>query len=192
MQVDFAVELGPDDETLEFPWAAPDEGRRYHDLKGQPEAISLVEEAARYPELREFLATVNSRTSPLETAKCDAWGTEEINPEERIFGAPWKFGSYVDFVFTDPRARFSFEDHEKLLKKMTGLLKRVPEIPASAEFLLRRCFFREGEAVCEGFYVTFYLFGYGSDEAAGRQQWSIGMRLAGNAIVQLSSRHFSM
>ena len=84
---------GPDDETLEFPWAAPDSATRYHDLKRRPEALSLVEEAARFPELREFLAAVNSPTSLFETAKCDAWGTEEINPEEEIFGAPWKFGS---------------------------------------------------------------------------------------------------
>jgi hypothetical protein len=192
MQVDFAVELGPDDETLEFPWAAPDGGPLYHDLKRHPEALSLMEEAARFPELREFLVVVNSPTSPFETAKCDAWGTEEINPEEEIFGVPWKFGSYVDFVFTDPPTRHSFEDHEKLLKKLTDLLKWVPEIPASAEFLLRRCFFHEGETVREGFYVTCYLFGYGSDENMARQQWGIGMRLVGSAIVQLSSRHSSM
>jgi hypothetical protein len=192
MQVDFAVELGPDDETLEFPWSAPDGGPRYHDLKCRPEALSLVEEAARFPELREFLVVVNSPTSPFETAKCDAWGTEEINPEEEIFGVPWKFGSYVDFVFADPPTRHSFVDHEKLLKKLTDLLKRVPEIPASAEFLLRRCFVREGKAVREGFYVTFYLFGYGSDENTARQQWGIGMRLVAGAIVQLSSRHSSV
>jgi hypothetical protein len=192
MQVDFAVELGPDDETLEFPWAAPDGGPRYHDLKRRPEALSLVEEAARFPELREFLAAVNSPTSLFETAKCDAWGTEEINPEEEIFGATWKFGSYVDFVFADPPNRHSFEDHEKLLRKLTDLLKQVPEIPASVEFLLRRCFFREGEPVCEGFYVTFYLFGYGSNEATARQQWGIGMRLVNNAVVQFSSHHSSV
>jgi hypothetical protein len=192
MQVDFAVELGPDDDTLEFPWAAPNNGLRYYNLKRRPEAVGLVEEADRCPELKEFLAAVNAPTSLFETAKCDAWGTTEINPEEEIFGAPWKFGSYVDFVFTNPPARHSFEDHEKLLKAMTDLLKRVPEIPASAEFLLRRCFFREGEAVREGFYVTFYLFGYGSDEATARHQWGIGMRLVGNAIVQLYSRHSSV
>jgi hypothetical protein len=192
MQVDFAVELGRDDETLEFPWAAPGGGVRYYDLKRRPEAISLVEEATRFPELKEFLAAVNSPTSPFETAKCDAWGTEDINSEEEIFGVSWKFGSYVDFVFADASTRHSFVDHEKLLKKLTDLLKRVPEIPASAEFLLRRCFVREGKTVREGFYVTFYLFGYGSDEAMARQQWGIGMRLVGGAIDQLSSRHSSM
>lgn len=192
MQVDFAIELGADDETLEFPWAAPDGGPRYHDLKRQPEGLARIEEATRFPELKEFLVALNSPTIPLETAKCDVWETTEIHPEEEIFGAPWKFGSYVDLVLTDTSPRYSFEVHEKFLNKLTALLKRVPEIPASAEFLLRRCFFHESESVREGFYVTFYLFGYGSDEAAARRQWGIGLRLVGSAIGQLSFRHFSV
>lgn len=192
MQVDFAIELGADDETLEFPWAAADGGPRYHDLKREPEALTLVEEASRYAELKEFLATVNALATPLETAKCDAWPTTDMNPEEEIFGAAWKFGSYVDLLFSDPSVRFSFEDHQTLLQQLTILLKCVPDIPASAEFLLRRCFYLEGEKVREGFYVTFYLFGYGSDEAKARQQWGIALRLAGSAIGQLSGRHFSL
>src|SRR5215471_7652776 len=117
MQVDYAVELGSDDETLEFPWAAPGGEPRYYDLKRHPELLRYIAEAARFPELADFLAVVNSRTSPIATAKCDAWASNEINPEEEIFGVPWKFGSYVDFLFTDPGARFSFEVHETLLKK---------------------------------------------------------------------------
>lgn len=189
MQVDFAVELGPDDETLELPWGAPDHGPRYRDLKRQPEGFTQIEEGTRFPELVELLATINSPRSPLETAKCDVWATTEINPEEEIFGASWKFGSYVDFVFTDLSARFAFADHEELLKKLTALLLRVPEIPASAEFLLRRCFYHDSESMHEGFYVTFYLFGYGSDEPKARQQWGIALKLAGNAIAQFSSRY---
>lgn len=196
MEVDFAVELGPDDETLEFPWTAPNGGPRYYDLKRQPEALTHIAEAARFPELGEFLAAINSPLSPLETAKCDAWATTEINLEEAIFNAPWKFGSYVDFVFTDPSARFSFAEHEELLKKLTALMTRVPDLPASAEFLLRRCFFRcsprEGEGLREGFYVTLYVFGYGGDEGKARQQWGIALRLAGNAIAQLSSRRSAL
>jgi len=192
MQVDFAVELGSDDETLEFPWAASDGGQRYHDLKRQPESLAFVEEATRFAELKEFLAAVNSPAGLLESAKCDAWATTEINPEEEIFAVLWKFGSYVDLLVTDPSARFSFDDHQNLFQHLTALLKRVPDIPASAEFLLRRCFYHEGETVGEGFYVTFYLFGYGSDEAKARQQWGIALELAGNAIAQLSSRHSSL
>jgi hypothetical protein len=188
VEVDYAIELGHDDETLEIPWAAPDGGRRYFNLKREPQALTRLEEAVRIAELRDFLTAVNSPMSILESAKCDAWGTTEINSEEETFGAPWKFGSYVDLLFTDPSARFSFEDHENLLEELTALLKRVPTIPASAEFLLRRCYYHEGENIREGFYVTLYLFGYGQDETKARQQWAITLKLVSNAVTQLSSR----
>ena len=187
MQVDFAVELGRDDETLEFPWAAPAGGARYYDLKRNPDLLEQIEEARRVAELRDFLISVNSPSSVLESAKCDTWSTSEINPDEKIFHLPWKFGSYVDLLFSNKAARFSFEQHETLLKQLTGLLQRVPEIPDSAEFLLRRCFYSEHDAVREGYYVTFYLFGFGEDEVKARQQWGIALKLVAGALAQLSS-----
>jgi hypothetical protein len=192
VEVDYGIELGRDDETLEIPWVAPDGGRRYLDLKREPQALTRLEEAVRIPELHDFLSAINSQVSILESAKCDAWGTTEINPEEEIFGAPWKFGSYVDLLFSEPAARFSFEAHEGLLEDLTGLLKRVPEIPASAEFLLRRCHYHECAAVREGFYVTSYLFGYGQDEAKARRQWGIALNLVSSAVTQLSSHHSAL
>lgn len=185
MQADFAVELGADDETLELPWVAPDGGPRYYNLKRQPDLLLYVEEAQRNPELAEFLAAVNSAASILETAKCDAWSTTEMNPEDDIFQATHKFGSYVDLLFCDDR-RFSFRDHEQLAARLTQLLKRVPEIPAAAEFRIRRCYDHESDATRDGFYMTFYLFGYGDEEPQARKQWAIALKLVENAIRQLS------
>ncbi len=144
VEADFAVELGADDETLELPWAAEDGGPRYYDLKRQPELLLNVEEASRVPELAEFLAVMNSPGGILETAKCDTWSSTEINPEEEIFGAANKFCSYVDILFSQESARCSFADHEQFAKRVTQLLKRVPEIPAAVEFLIRRCFLPRG------------------------------------------------
>jgi hypothetical protein len=188
MQVDSAVELGRDDEVLEFPWAAPDGASVYHDLKRHPELLLYIDEANRVLELGQFLGSVNAPDSLFETAKCDVWSSTHMNPEEKIFGARWKFASYVDLLFTSEPSRFSFPEHEQFLKRITELLKRVPEIPASAEFLLRRCYFRQsGTDTRDGFYVTFYLFGYGDDEMSARQQWAIGMKLAEHTIWQISA-----
>lgn len=192
MQVDCAVELGRDDETLEFPWSSEDGRLRYYDLRREPGAISHVEEARQFEELQQFLLAVNAHASILESAKCDVWATTDINPEEEIFNAPYKFASYVDLLFSNEAARISFEKHESLLKDLTHLLKRVPEIPAGAEFFLRRCCYRRDSSVQEGFYVTFYLFGYGQDEARARTQWAIGMNLVAAAITQLSGRNSSL
>ena len=185
MEADFAVELGADDETLELPWAAADGGPRYYDLKRQPELLLNLEEATRVPELGEFLAVVNSPAGLLETAKCDTWASTEINPEEEIFGAACKFGSYVDVLFSREASRCSFAEHEQFAKRITQLLKRVPEIPAAAELLVRRCFYRTGDETRDGFYITLYLFGYGDDEPQARQRWAIALKLVENAIRQV-------
>ena len=39
----------------------------------------------------------------------------------------------------------------------------------------------------DGFYITFYLFGYGDDEAQARQRWSIALKLLENVIRQIST-----
>jgi len=186
VQADFAVELAAEDETLELPWAA-DSGLRYYDLKRQPELLLNIEETRRIPELGEFLAAVNSPASILETAKCDAWSTSEMTVDDEIFGAACKFGSYVDLLFSQLPSRFSFPEHEQWAKRITQLLKRVPEIPSSAEFLIRRCFYHQASETREGFYITLYLFGYGDDEAHARQRWAIALKLVENAIRQISA-----
>jgi hypothetical protein len=186
VQADFAVELGADDETLEMPWAAEGGSPRYCDLKRHPELLPNLEEAGRVPELGEFLSKVNSPQSLLETAKCDAWPGTEINPEEEIFEATHKFGSYVDILFSDEPKRFSLPEHEQLAKRITQLLQRAPEVAATAEFLIRRCYYTDEEGIRFGFYITFYLFGYGDDEIQSRRQWAIGLKLVQNAIRQLS------
>ena len=187
MQADFAVELGADDETLEFPWAAA-EGPRYYDLRRRPELLLEIEEARRFPELGEFLRAINSTLSIFETAKCDAWSSTEINPEEEIFGASHKFGSYVDLVFAAETSRISFPEHEQRAKQLTALLQRVPEIPSAAEFLIRHCYFRGDGTTQDGFYITADVFGYGDDAEEARQRWVIGLKLVESAIRQLSAR----
>ena len=185
MEADFAVELGADDETLELPWAAAAGGPRYYDLKRQPELLLQVEEARRTAELGEFLAVMNSPGGILETAKCDTWSSTEINPEEEIFGAAYKFCSYVDLLFSQETSRCSFAEHEQFANRITQLLKRVPEIPAAAEVLGRRCFYHAGGESRDGFYITLYLFGYGDDEVQARQRWAIALKLMENAIRQV-------
>lgn len=183
MQADFAVELGANDETLEFPWSDESGKLRYYDLKRHPDLLSRIEEARREPALKEFLFTTNSIASVLETAKCDTWQSTEINPEEEIFGGAHKFGSYVDLLFSDEQARLQFPAHEALAQRVSALLKKAPEIPASAEFLIRRCNYHQ-EQLSIGFYITFYVLGYGEDEVQAHKRWAIALKLVENAIRQ--------
>ena len=186
MDADFSIELGRADPVLDFPWKDPAGKLAYVDLKRRPELIATIEEAEQFPELGELLRTLNSPRSMVETAKCDAWATSELSPEEEIYSASHKFASYVDVVFSDNDTRRSLPTHEQFVRKLVALLQRAPETPSAAEVCMRRCYFAEGGEVREGCYCTLYVSGYGKDETSARLNWGVGLKLMGNAIVQLS------
>jgi hypothetical protein len=94
----------------------------------------------------------------------------------------------VDVVFSEIDVRLSFSLHEQFARKLVELLRRVPDTPSAAEVRVRRCYFAEDSGVREGFYCTLYVSGYGSDRASARQNWGVGLKLTGNAIVQLSAQ----
>jgi hypothetical protein len=197
MDADFSIELGADDPVLDFPWRDPDGKLCYFDLKRHPELIERIAEAAKFSALKEFLRSLNSPISVVETAKCDVWSSQELSPEEEIYEASYKFASYVDIVFSnsdnylmspgETRPRLSFPSHELFAERLVQLLRHAPNILSSAEVCVRRCFFDEGAGTQEGFYCTLYVNGYGRDEAGARQNWEVGLRLMGNALLQLSA-----
>ena len=188
MQADFSVELGADDPTLAIPWSDPEGRFHYFDLRANPAAIAHIEEARTFSELRDFLSAVNSAPSNLKSIKCDAWFSEEITEEEKVFGAPCKFGSYVDVVFHRPEPQASFPLHEAFAARLIELLKRAPELPAYVEVMLRRAHYEdEPGQVREGLYFTVYVFGFGDDEQDARQSWGIALRLVAGALLQMSA-----
>ena len=184
MQADFSIECGADDECLELPWSSENGALRYIDARENPELIGDLEEVQQFPELGEFLRSVNSRLSAFQSAKCDAGFTREMTLEDEMFGTAAKFSSYVDFLFVSPELRSSFERQEAAAGQLTELLRSAPEMPGAVELLVRRCFF-PGEP--DGFYFTCYVFGYSDDEDTARKLWSIALRLVENALVQLSA-----
>jgi len=197
MDADFSIELGREDPVLDFPWKDPAGKLAYIDLKRRPELMACVEEAEKFPELGEFLRAMNSGRSMVETAKCDAWVTTELSAEEEVYNGSHKSASYVDVVFSNIDARLSslrpsslrqsLSAHEQFARKLVELLRRAPETPSAAEVCVRRCYFAEEGGVREGFYCTLYVSGYGNDGASARQNWAVGLKLMGNAIVQLSA-----
>jgi len=188
MDADFSIELGREDPVLDLPWTDPAGKVAYVDLKRHPELITQIDEAEEFPELREFLFTMNSPRSLVETAKCDGWETTELSPEEDVYDAAHKSASYVDVVFSSIDARLSLPTHEEFARRVVELMRRTPETASALEVCVRRCYFAEDGGVREGFYCTLYVIGYGRDEAAARQNWGMGLKLVGAAIVQLSAR----
>jgi hypothetical protein len=186
MDADFSIELSHDDPVLDFPWTDPTGQLTYFDLKRHPELLAKVEEARKFPELADFLRSINSPRSPFESAKCDAWSTNDLSAEEDIFNASHKFASYVDIVLSSPGQRESLDFHETFARKLTDLLRRAPEMRASAEVCVRRCFLAESDETREGFYITLYVNGFGEDESAAQKNWAIALKLLEHAILQLA------
>jgi hypothetical protein len=187
MQADYSVELGREDPALELPWQSEDGRTRYYDLKRHPESLAQIPEVTNSPELKAFLLRINAPAFPLQTAKCDKWPSREISPEEEIFGAPVKFVSYVDLVFSADELRLSFEAHESLVKSLGALLVRAPEMSAAIELVIRRCYYHPEDNPAEssdGFSITAYASGFGEDEAEARRRWSIALTLLQHALVQ--------
>jgi hypothetical protein len=188
MQADYSVECGPGDGALELPWSSANGGPSYVDLKQHPEMLDEIPEAAAHPPLRNFLAKVNARTA-LQTAKCDAWFTHELSPQEEVFQAAGKFASYVDVLLTDVRDRMSLARNEEFAGELFRLLQCAPEVPAAAEVYVRRCFVHEPPESAEsrpGFYLTVYVSGYGDDQESAEKHWAIGINLLQNAMLQLA------
>jgi hypothetical protein len=148
MQADFSVELGSEDPALELPWSSLDPLVRYYDLKTHPELLQNLPEVVAHPKLSSFLSRINAAGFPLATAKCDVWSSEEIAPEEEIFGAR-KFVSYVDLVFVNDADRYSIEKHEAFAKDLCELLGHAPEIAATVELIIRRCYYHQDKLVGE-------------------------------------------
>jgi hypothetical protein len=192
MDADFSIELGADDPVLDLPWKDPQGKISYVDIKRHPDLITQVDEAERFHELKEALRALNSSRSRVETAKCDAWMTQELTVEEEIYEASHKCSSYVDIVFskTDTErssSRLLFAAHERFAGKLVKLLRGAPTNSSSAEICVRRCYFQEDGVIQEGFYFTVYVSGYGCDESSARQKWGVGLRLLGNAVLQLTA-----
>lgn len=186
MLAEWSVELGADDPQLEIPWSSADGRVRYLDLKRQPELLLEVPEACDNLALAEFLNWANSAESVFETVKCDSWSSDEITPEEEFFGEPCKFGSYVDLLFTAESIRAKFLEHELFIRNLASLLSRAPEMPASAELIVRRCTDRRSQSRNreDCFYTTLYVHGYGEDEQRARERWEIALKMVQHAMVQ--------
>lgn len=187
MQADFSIELGRDDHALEVPWSSADGTQRYLNLKRQPELLLHVLETVDNRELAEFLVAFNAPQSLLETAKCDSWLTDEIHPEEEIFGAAWKFGTYVDVIFSALPQRATLDIHEDLARGVSALLQKAQDFAAAAEFVIRRCYTHVSEEADYsemGYCITIYVSGFGDEEADARKNWAIGLKVVQNALMQ--------
>ena len=186
MEADWTVALAPGDPVITVPWAASGDDMRtcrFVDLRLGPHMVDEIEEARSKPALRTALLLLNAATSPLWTAKCDAWtssvdeGAEPFDPYEMdaesgdtAFGA----GSYIDLLPRDVSFLAGFERQERWIRVVTEELRSTPASAARIELVLRRA---EVEGA-SGFAVTWFVEGCGSTAQRAGQRWAEALDLA--------------
>jgi hypothetical protein len=190
MEADWTVALAAGDPVITVPWAASGDDirkSRFVDLRLGAHLIDKIEEARAKPPLRSALLLLNAATSPLWTAKCDAWsssadeGAEPLDPYEMAaesgdtaFGA----GSYVDLLARDVSFLTSFERQERWIRAITEVLRSTPASAARVELVLRRAAVEEAS----GFAVTWFVEGCGSTAQRAGERWAQALDL-GLAVV---------
>jgi hypothetical protein len=196
MEADWTIALAADDPVITVPWAASGNDLRqcrFVDLRQDAHLIDEIEEARANPPLRSALLLLNAPTSPMWTAKCDAWtsSVEEgaapfdayemgAEPGDTAFGA----GSYIDLLARDLSFLASFEHQEQWIRAVTGVLRSTPAAAARVELVLRRA---EAERI-SGFAVTWFVEGCGSTPQAAAQRWSTALDLSLAAVMDVRLR----
>jgi hypothetical protein len=186
MEADWTIALAAGDPVITVPWAASSDDIRqcgFVDLRQGANLIDEIEEARAKPPLRSALLMLNAATSPLWTAKCDAWtssvdeGAEPFDPYEMgaesgdtAFGA----GSYVDLLARDVSFLASFERQERWIRAVTEVLRSTPASAARVELVLRRAEVERSS----GFAVTWFVEGCGSTPQHAEQRWAKALDLA--------------
>ena len=64
-------------------------------------------------------------------------------------------------------------------------LGKTPDLPAAAEFILRRCYLHSSNASEEGLYFTLYVFGYADDEDDARRNWERALRAVQQVLLEV-------
>jgi hypothetical protein len=205
MDADSSIELGPDAPALEIPWHDPEGQLHYLDLRSAPASleqnVECIPEAASFPALRRFLLELNSLLSPWQTVKCDVWCQESASgenaaPEDNaanLYGADFTQNSYVDLVLDEANVslRDSLDLHRRLASDLALRLEENETLEASAEIVVRRCYFHRGtsaKAMSEsdaGYCLTIFLTGYGASPVEAAENWNKAMEFAAGCLLEL-------
>ena len=177
MEADWAAEVGADLPVIDADWTG------LVDLRSDPAQAARIEEAVRYPALRDALLTLNAPESPVRSTKCDVWTLDagEIDPLEFGCGVDAELvgvASYIDLVACNAAVFASFKAHEAWAVGAVRRTRQAQIGPGRVDLLIRAAHVHCGE----GFGITLYVAGCGADAQAAQAAWGEAL-LAAAAIT---------
>jgi hypothetical protein len=187
MLSEWSAECSADDPVLVVPWKDPDGKSAFVDLRANPYDFDAIPEAERHPPLMQALRALNTKRSPVFTAKCDAWpliGDEmqhlRMNLDLVAAEGPAGFASYIDLVARRRSLFTSFAQHEQLLTRLTRLAAPLDFPTAVLDCILRPAFI-DLEGPQQGYALTLYVKALGIDQQTASHTWAMAL----DAVVAL-------
>ena len=151
----------------------------YEELKGNVEAVSLIPEVEGWPELEQFLITINVADSPLESAGCE----KHYFPAE-IEGKPAaNLGSYIDVIFTNAALNDKAENLLLLASHLAQAVKGCEKWWGCVELSLHRFRRVPGAELPWGLMIR--VNNHGRTEEEARKFWGETLRRLSDAIATL-------
>jgi len=187
MLSEWTAECSHDAPTLVVPWADPENGARFIDLRADPYEIAEIAEIEHNPTLARALRSLNATRSPFLTAKCDAWtlaATDEAQAEtlealrmELMLSeedAPYGFASYIDVLWRERSVFASRHQQQDRLDRIVRRAQRLQHAEAALECVLRPAFL-DLNGPLEGFSFTLYVTAVGAEPETARERWELAM-----------------
>jgi hypothetical protein len=179
MEAEWWVEMGEDLPRIIVPWA--EGGLEYLDLRLDPAAADALAETQHLPALATALRQLNAPGSQVFTSKCDVWEVDpdDMDPLEMEAAASDTkagFACYIDLVRQGRAAHAPFAEQEAWLKHTRAAMLGLPAPCARAELVLRQAILSANDLEpIDGFGVTLYVTGCGSNEGHARNHWETAL-----------------
>lgn len=179
MEAEWWVEMGEELPRIVVPWT--EETLAYIDLRLEPAAATTLAETKHLPALGRALQELNAPGSHVFTSKCDVWEVdpEDMDPLEMSAAAADTkagFACYIDLVRRGKAARSPFAEQETWLRHTRAAMLGLPAQCARAELVLRQAVLSADDPEpIDGFGVTLYVTGCGSNEQHAHDSWETAL-----------------
>jgi hypothetical protein len=157
---------------------APDR-HEFVDLREHPEAVDELPEAQRWPEIKEFLVTVNGTSREVApgtpvgffTIGCECAGTEGKFPASLTY----KITSYVQVAFCNRDCAQAEDAYFALIGRFFRAMQTRPKAePLRVDFSFEQFGFSDDNY--SGHCICVWVSGFGRDEQSTRVIWADGLK----------------
>ncbi|KWC91621.1 hypothetical protein WL56_05660 [Burkholderia cepacia] len=138
----------------------------------------MLPEVQGYPELAEFLRSINAASSTIESVGCEKWSREDVSEQQKF----WTMSCYVDVIFSDLSANEEPQNLLRLATRLAASMEGCESWWASLELGLQRLRAMAGGECPWGLLIRVSANGRTEDEA--RRLWGHSLGQLQDALAR--------